>query len=227
MTAPQRQTAVQRLRRLPDVFDIRDVELATGWDRKTAANYCWRWKGDGLIQAAGPQVGVYYNLIVDTDSPTTRRQAAVEKALHSSLMVVVGAAALNAHEFTSQQPRGGMEIAVPVRRGATYLPALDGMTLLPRYQTWFSALWETSGPMVEGFPTASGIAALADALLAANRGRPNMWIPAPDDIKPLAEEQVDELDDMLSALGAVPRERADILATFTADAKPAGTTFEW
>ena len=102
--ANARQSALLRLRGLPEVFDLRDVQRLLGRESATARVYCARWKRAGMVSALGPRnVGVFFNLITDPKGPLSRRAQAIEKLLRRPA-VVVGLTALHAHGWTSQRP---------------------------------------------------------------------------------------------------------------------------
>src|SRR3546814_14937107 len=53
----KRLTAVDALRTLPAVFDLRDVEVYLGMERKVASHYCWRWHEKKLVDPLSPRTG--------------------------------------------------------------------------------------------------------------------------------------------------------------------------
>src|SRR3546814_17731111 len=75
----KRLTAVDALRTLPAVFDLRDVEVYLGLERKVASPYCWRWHVKKLVDPLGPRTGVFYNLIVHPAGPSTRHEEAHQR----------------------------------------------------------------------------------------------------------------------------------------------------
>src|SRR3546814_2295443 len=116
----KRLTAVDALRTLPAVFDLRDVEVYLGMERKVASHYCWRWHEKMLVDSLGPRTGVFYNLIVDPTGPSTRIEEALYKLLRRP-PVAIGATTLHWHGWTTQRPHR-RELAVITSRHLRSLP---------------------------------------------------------------------------------------------------------
>lgn len=204
---PANISSIARLRQLPAVFSIADLEVDFGFAKAKASTYLSRWSAGGLVSRYGG--GVYFNLIEDRDGPSRREHEALAKLLRRPFLLV-GASALGLAGWTTQEHRI-KEVAVPVRRGRISLPQVAGGTLLvPRYMSWFGAL-QSSLPAgaaeVEGIPVAAPEFALADALLSQDlveaRNR-RVHLPPPDEIDPdvFDEEAAERLVQAMIALGA-------------------------
>lgn len=220
-----RTSSLLRLRDLPPVFDLREVERAMGCSRNAAKVTCSRWKRAGLVSALGPRnVGVFFNLIADPNGLLTRRAEALQRLLRRPA-VLVGPMALHAHGWTTQRPHR-LQLAVPITREVRSLPTLDhGLRLLPRSIRWFSALAETAEPGVESFLVALPEMALADALLASSRrigaraGRTMGWEPSPDetDVDPGDAPAWASVRSALLTLGASAQEADALLQPYRAE----------
>ena len=211
----------QRLRDLPAVFKLDDVERVTGLDRPTSKVACLRWKAAEMVSPlAARGVGVYFNLVVDPSGPTTRRQDAVDKALRRPA-IVVGGKALHAHGWTTQQHRI-LHLAVPQAHAARSLPTLDhGIQLLGRSMKWFNVVARGAEIGVESFKVARPAAALADALLSRSKRGINdtsSWCPDPDDIEIDDPDGLDETRSVLALLGANDDLADQLLEGFRVDA---------
>lgn len=197
-------SALNRLRGLPEVFDLRDMQVQFGMTAETAAHYCWRWRQNGLVKALGPrQVGVYYNLLRDPGAADNRQAEAVEKFLRVPV-VVTGASALHWHGWTTQRPHQ-IELAVPVMRGHTSVPQLNDLQLSPRYRRWFAVLKEGAEIGINGFLVARPAVALADSLLSSQlsltKGR-RVWEPGDGDVTVEGRDAFDEAAMVMRDLGA-------------------------
>jgi hypothetical protein len=175
-------SALDRLRALPEVFDLRDIEVMTGWSQKAAIVSASRWRDSGLAASLGPRAGVYFNLVKEPDGPRNRLAEAVYKALRAPV-VAIGATALHFHGWTTQRPKL-FEIAVPVTAKLRSLPTFDGVNLVARNRHWFSAVAAAQEPGPGGFKVLKPEWALADAIgvrgTVVTGGKP--WKPDADDI---------------------------------------------
>jgi hypothetical protein len=196
-----RKKATDRLRDLPEVFDLRDVEVELGADRARARQYCWRWVEAGLVRAAGPKAGVYYNLVRDAKGPANRVYEAATKLLRLPL-IQVGGTSLYRNNWTTQR-HFVYDIAVPVSRGQSYVQSVDGANLAPRYQNWFAALmaWSDEMPDTHEFVVRPEMA-LADAILANEKLKRvaghAVWTPSSDDVDVPSEKMEDVVEAMRS-----------------------------
>lgn len=202
-----RRAAHRTLATLPGAFTVSEFALETGMRREMAHTYLSRWTDAGLLRRFSP--GVYFNIAAKPDAPETCLGIALSKLLGRPF-VMTGASALYHAGWTGQVQRR-VEIAVPVMRGKTSLPALDGdITLTPRSVRHFLALESeilAGASGWEGVPVLKPEAALADALVMAGRAisrrHPTTVTPADE----LDEDMIDagafeRLEAMLRRLGA-------------------------
>jgi len=182
VTQRQRIGAVERLRELPEVFDLRDVEIVCGVNREAAHIYCHRWASRKLVKPLGPRVGVYFNLIRDTNAVQKRLKEALDKAFRIP-MIAIGASSLFQHGWTSQHPHT-VELAVPVTARARSYPKVDGALLIPRNRAWFTAIGSHFSEGTDGFLTLDPAYALVDALTTPLRSgfKDDVWKPEQDDL---------------------------------------------
>lgn len=207
-----RVSAFGRLKALPEVFDLRDLEIALAdlepekaKIRGLAVNYAWRWKRAGFVEPAGPKVGVFFNLVRDPEGPSGRLAEAVEKAFGVK-GVVVGAGALHWAGWTTQRPHR-LEIALPVTERKRSLPEFSALDLCARTPGWFArtAAAVEDGP--DGFRVLKPAFALLDALTSPAEpayGKP-VWRPDPDDLD-LPEEAAQAVEAAIEAMA--PRREA-------------------
>ncbi len=135
------QSMVARLRSLPRVFDITELAETMGWSRKAAIVAALRWKDDNAVEPLGDKLGIYFNLIKDTDAVHNCMLNALVKLNDPKPVVLGGITALNRAGWTTQiSPT--CEVIVPVRRGDETVPLTSKAHLLPRYPRWFKALEE-------------------------------------------------------------------------------------
>lgn len=183
-----RRNAYGMLRKLPAVFDLRDVSAIFGLEHAYAKNCCSRWAEREMIKSLGPRAGVYFNLVVDPKGATNRIKEAVDKLLRRPV-IAIGAFALHQHGWTTQRPQG-MEIAVPTGGLLRTFPSMYGIAASGRSRAWFQAVMPDSEEGISAFLTAPAEFALVDALMS--KGRDGVWCPAPDDIDPPSDvEPVD------------------------------------
>lgn len=193
-----RTSSINHLRALPPVFDLRDVEVICGVNRRAASQYCWRWRERGLIKPLGPRVGVHFNLIVDPDASATRLKEAIWKLLRRPC-VVIGASALHFQGWTTQRPHQ-LELAVPVSRDIRSLPELDDVLLIPRSKEWFQRVSSVLIEGPEGFKTVPAAVALVD-VYSPDDNQHAAWRPDPDDIDVPDNEADDMINDAAALLG--------------------------
>jgi hypothetical protein len=187
---------IDRLRALPEVFTLIDLlnpDRGIGLARETAHTTVMRWAQAGLVKSAGPRAGIYYNLLRDPQGESNRVLQAAAKLDPSA--VVVGAAVLHAHGWTTQIPQL-YDVAILSSRT---VKQLHGVRFVMRPQAWYrrvhaQILQREDSPF--DIPSLQPQAALDDALASDD-----LWKPDPDDLEiPLADG--DSLDDPHDALAA-------------------------
>jgi hypothetical protein len=223
-------SAFCRLRSLPPLFDLDELERTLGMTRKSAAYYAYRWKTAGLVSPLGPSASLWFNLVVDPNGPQARRGEAVVRLLGRPA-VVVGGAALHQGGWTTQRHHM-LPLAVPIARTQRTLPHLGhNIELLPRSLKWFRSLQMASLPGPDkGVRIALPEMALADALFAQARGTGRSsghvmsWQVACDEVD-LDDEDEDapKVVAALSKLGASGEEAEELLERFDWDVAPASS----
>ena len=214
-----RRSAVERLRDLPEVFDLAQVESTFACSRSHAGYFCSVWKQQGLIEPlAVHRGGIFFNLIRDTASPETHLNAALCR-LVGGPVILLGATALNAAGWTTQIP-ATPEVGVRLTQARPSLPTVAKANLVPRFERWFDRLLERSTEAGYGDAEVHMLSpemALADACLAAARGvgagrGAGAWCPDPDDLDPdLLDDAMTEVAACLAELGASEDEAGAVL----------------
>lgn len=193
--AGARLSAVDRLRELGAVFDLRDVSQLFGWDEVQTRVFCARSNRRGLIRAAGPRSGIYYNLIVDPSGPQRRVGEALRR--HSPSAIIIGGSALHAGEWTTQRPQF-IEVAVPRNRTTRTCPRFYGARTVFRDSSWYLSVSSRllADPEQRGLRVLAPEAALADAWVHRD-----VWKPDPDDVQLPDEMDLDLIAQWLEQLG--------------------------
>lgn len=165
---------LDRLRQLGPVFSLNDL-VRLGLKRETAHKTVMRWEDQDLIKQAGPRAAVYYNLLVDRYGPLNRKLEAAQLLYPSA--VVVGAAVLHAHGWTTQIPQS---LDVAILRRAT-VKQIDGVHLVHRDADWYASQHDTL--LLPGKDSPFSIASLAPRqALADAREHDDVWRPDDDDL---------------------------------------------
>ena len=173
-------SAFDRLRSLPVVFSLPILAARLNGDRVRAAIYAKRWKDSGLISAAGPKVGVYFNRVVDPDASRTRTLDALKMVFPEA--TICGETVLHDAGWTTQIPRTTQVIVMDRRT----IPSLFEYELHRRPTKWFSEFH--SHIRTESFPRLTPFAALVDAWKYDRFKGDRMWRPDPDDLE---EDEID------------------------------------
>ncbi len=166
-------SSTDRLLALPAVFSL-DMLCKQGMTRHSANILLMRLSAQGRVAHAGQKSGVYFNLVVDRDGPDNRKLEAVKLAYPSA--VVVGAAVLHAHGWTTQIPTS-TDVAI------LKLPSVRsffGLNIVQRPKSWYQQF--TGEILAEGespfqIDSLKPLAALKDIELD-----PELWRPDPDDL---------------------------------------------
>jgi hypothetical protein len=206
--ATTRIQAIERLRTLPEVFSLRDLELLMDINRKTAHQLCWRWKKAKFVQGLGPRSGVYYNIFKDPMGPNRRRGEALQKLLGHS-PIVVGATALHLAGWTTQRPNR-VELCVPRTRDWRVFPKIHGVLLVSRPRHWFNRIAPYIREGVDGLRALAPEAALIDAMQHGGRGE--VWKPSPDDLDvPNEDDEAQRIMETAKALRMDFHEAYDLI----------------
>lgn len=218
-----------RLRGLPPILSIADLQIEGGIDERSVVVYLNRWRSKGMVQRFGD--GIYFNLVADPESPK-RIAEAFDKMLRRPVLRV-GPGVLHAAGWTSQIHRT-QDFVSPVLRDRRTLPATEGdVRLSPRYMPWFETLRASAqGTPENGILSVSPAMALADALLSASepvsQRRPVHAVPPDElDLDGFTQERFDEVAEAMAALGGSQDRIGDLLAPYETAIKDAGNTVQW
>ncbi|MCE6959327.1 hypothetical protein LAZ40_09715 [Cereibacter sphaeroides] len=204
-----REEVRDRLAALPGAVTVPQICAGVGIPQARADQYLARWAEAGLVARFG--AGVFLNLVRDPEAEKTQPGLALALLLQRPF-IMVGGAALYHTGWTGQVHRR-IEIAVPVTRTTTGLPAVaGGFVLVPRFPRHHQILMENLASNAsgwEGIPVARPAFALADSLLASTQSVPasSRTFPVPpDEIDPdlLECDETESFRDALKALGAAP-----------------------
>lgn len=168
-------SAIQRLRELPEVFSISVLAARLGGDKNRAAIYAKRWRDSGLLAAAGPRVGVYFNLVRRPDAASTLTLDALQMIFPEA--VLSGETVLHDAGWTTQIPRL-TQVVVLDRKS---LPEVYGFEIHRRPASWFWAFQHEIRR--ETFPRLSPEGALTDLWGSHGRKGVALWRPDIDDLE--------------------------------------------
>jgi hypothetical protein len=165
-----RTSAIEALRKLPAVFTNKDAMRALGLRPEYTKLVLHRWKSRDLVRAAGPRLGVFYNLIV---APNWEAQQSTAIRLVYPSAVAIGATVLHRHGWITPIPR---QIQIAVLSAPT-VPRMDGVETHKRPLGWYQRMgpW---GDSILGLPALRPEAALEDC----RAHRDTMWCPDEDDL---------------------------------------------
>lgn len=168
-------SAIERLRALPAVFSLAMLAARLDSDKAKASIYAKRWKDAGLIRAVGPRVGVYYNLLVDPQGPSTHSLNALRLVFPEA--VIAAETVLHDAGWTTQIPFNTQVIVLDRRT----VPQIDGFDLHRRPRKWFSGF----SPDIDqaAFARLSPYGALVDAYQYDGYGGQRTWRPDLDDLQ--------------------------------------------
>jgi hypothetical protein len=175
-------STIDRLLELPVVFSLADAgKTGAGTGEPLGGEHLHTFLARavkrGRIASAGPKSGIYYNLVRDPNARTRVLEAA-RKAYPSS--VVVGAAVLHAHGWTTQVPHV-IDVAVMARRSRR---PIDGVHFVERTRSWYRQhAKDILPPGDSGFEVhaLAPAPALADARAADESDQ--LWVPDEDDLE--------------------------------------------
>jgi predicted transcriptional regulator of viral defense system len=170
-----RESAFERLRKLPQTFSLEQMCLLSDLDKPQALKYVSRWTQSGMLATAGPRVGFYANLVV---APQLAQQSQWRDLalLHVyPTAVIAGISALNAAGWTTQHPhQTHVAVLAPANRAC-----VDGFDITPRPRRWYGAVHEG----IERAVNPGDLARLEPAWALADLwSRDDAWHPDPDDL---------------------------------------------
>lgn len=125
-------SAIERLRALPLLFRGAEVTVRFSWTSKTASQYLYRWKSQGLIDALGGHSDVFANLL---GNPSPDWELATKMAMPSG--IIVGIEALRRAGWTTQIPTLA-QIAVNTKERV--FDGIRRFDIQPRSPGWFAMI---------------------------------------------------------------------------------------
>lgn len=174
MTAPY-IGALERLRNLPEVFNVNTSSRLMGMPKPTVLAYLTRWKAKAWVEQAGPRSGIYFNLLANPLAADQHRISALLMAYPSALLT--GESVLHAAGWITQIPQ---QIHVAVEKRRSYVQ-LSGIVLHPKPIGWFKTV-AVLQPLQAKFNT-YGLRSLPPAwALADLLADPLAWHPDADDL---------------------------------------------
>jgi hypothetical protein len=174
MTAPY-IGALERLKNLPEVFNVNTLSRLMGMPKPTVLAYLTRWKAKAWVEQAGPRSGIYFNLLANPLAASEHRVGALLMAYPSALLM--GESVLHAAGWITQIPQ---QVHVAVEKRRSYVQ-LTGIALHPRPLDWFKTV-AVLQPREAKFNT-YGLRSLPPAwALADLRADPLAWHPDADDV---------------------------------------------
>ena len=173
---------LERLQSLPEVFDLHQLESASGLSRQVLYLYINRWMNKGFVKPIGPRAGVYFNLVRDPNA-SERLPEALQLLLQIP-RVLIGGSALSWHGWTSR-PSSVLELAVPISPKQRTYPQVNGVALIGRTMTWWNSMGFHCRQREDEMHVLDPAYALVDALATKplHRSKAFAWRPAPEDIK--------------------------------------------
>jgi len=181
--APEdRVAALDRLKSLPEVFDLYQLVSATGFSKQVLYLYINRWMNKGFVKPVGPRAGAYYNLAKDPEA-AKRLPEALELVLRIPRLLI-GVSALSWHGWTDRTS-STFELAVPVCDKQRTYPQIDGAALIPRSRTWWQSMGFHCQQRHDYMHVLDPAYALVDAIATKARSgaKAVVWRPTPEDIK--------------------------------------------
>ncbi len=167
--------AVERLKNLPEVFNINTLSRLMGMPKPTVLAYLSRWKAKAWVEQAGPRSGIYFNLLANPLAADQHRVGALLMAYPSAMLM--GESVLHAAGWITQIPQ---ELHVAVEKRRSYVQ-LSGIALHPKPLDWFQAVATVQAAQAK-FNT-YGLRSLPPAwALADLQADPLAWHPDADDL---------------------------------------------
>jgi len=165
-----RISALERLRKLPEVFTLNTAASHLECSKQMASTYIGRWHDSGLVASLGPRTGMHFNLLRNPNAASDLRMDAIAYLFPGAM--IGGVSAVHAAGWTTQFPRQ-TEIIIPNRRS---FPSVTDAEISCRPLKWIKEArnWTDRDASV---PWLNPAFALADCV---SRGD---WVPDPDDIE--------------------------------------------
>lgn len=168
-------SAIARLRELPEAFTFAGFCKLTRLSNQAASVWLTRWKGKGLIEAAGDRARVYFNKLKCNEVDGSLRVAALLFEYPSA--VLCGESVLHASGWITQIPA---RLSVAVLSRPSYI-SLHGFDIHGRPLSWFKRVHSAVDPAPD--KRIYGLRALpAPLALADLYGDPKGWHPDVDDL---------------------------------------------
>ena len=186
-------SALARLRDLPEAFTFAGFCKLAGLSNEAAAVCLTRWKGKGLIEAAGERARLYFNKLKCTEVDGSLRIAALLFEYPSAMLC--GESVLHAAGWITQIPA---RVSVAVISRPSYV-SLHGFDIHGHPLSWFKKVHPAVDPSpdkrIYGLRTLPTPLALADLY-----GDPKGWHPDVDDLD-IPQEDVASVGAAASLLG--------------------------
>jgi hypothetical protein len=179
--------ALERLKNLPEVFNVNTLSRLMGMPKPTVLAYLTRWKAKAWVEQAGPRSGIYFNLLANPLAASEHRVGALLMAYPSAMLM--GESVLHAAGWITQIPQ---QIHVAVEKRRSYVQ-LSGIALHPKPLDWFKTV-AVLQPTQAKFNT-YGLRSLPPAWALADLwANPLAWHPDADDVEipDGCQAQVDE-----------------------------------
>ena len=167
--------AVERLKNLPEIFNINTLCRLMGMPKPTVLTTLTRWKAKSWVQQAGPRSGIYFNLLANPQAADEHRMGALLMVYPSALLM--GESVLHAAGWITQIPQQ-LHVAVEKRRSYVHL---SGIALHPKPLDWYQTVAIVQ-PEVAKFNTYGLRSLLPEWALADLLADPLAWHPDPDDL---------------------------------------------
>ncbi len=162
--------SVKTLRRMPPVFSLQDMAKLVDKDHAAVKANVARWKEQGLVRAAGPKLGLYYNLVTHPNWEENRALA-VKMAYPSA--IVIGPTVLHRHGWITQIPQS---LSIAVLNDGSH-PLMEGVEVYKRSMRWYRK-FSPWGEPIYGLPALTPENALLDCMEHSAK----MWCPNVDDL---------------------------------------------
>jgi hypothetical protein len=188
--------ALDRLKNLPEIFNVNTLSRLMGMPKPTVLAYLSRWKAKAWVEQAGPRSGIYFNLLANPLAASEHRVDALLMAYPSAMLM--GESVLHAAGWITQIPQ---QIHVAVEKRRSYVQ-LSGIALHPKPLDWFKTVAVLQPTQAKfntyGLRSLQPSWALADLL-----ADPLAWHPDADDIDlpEGCQAQVEQACDRLALLG--------------------------
>ena len=169
-------STVSVMRLLPVVFTMADYIRTSGVSENTAKVALGRLVTRQWVKPAGPRTGLFFNLFLDPRAADNHALAAVKKLYPS--VVVVGAAVLHAHGWTTQIPHV-MDVAILSRAS---VKQIDGINMVERPRQWFVDLMKSHDVLAVGTSPFAVESVTPQFALDDARAYGDLWLPDEDDL---------------------------------------------